>query len=1075
MTHPSDLLAGAQIPAGLGFATVLPDIDFETYSEAGCVYDFAAQKWTGPPGAAKGKKGLPIVGVAVYVTHPSTEVLSLAYNLKDGTGAHRWRPGLPVPADLAAHVERGGLLEAWNSAFEWWMWNYVCVPRYGFPVLRIEQCRCAQAKARASGYPGALAKAGDVMRLSKPKDAAGEALIKKLTMPRNPTKGDVRLRWTRDTAPADFEAFDAYNDQDIVAEAEASSRCPDLTGEELEYWLVDQRINRRGVQVDVESLQACCVIVEKCLAQYDAELCQLTGGAVERASQLERLKGWLAGQGVVCGSGPGAMDEDAITAMLERIPLEKVAARRALQLRQAVGSASVKKVFAMRNQVSPWGRLHDLFNYHGARTGRPTGEGPQPTNLPKAGPKVRKCECGHHTGAHLAACAWCGAVFPEGQKAAEWGPDAMEDVLHVIKSGDLALVERAYADAMLCVSGCLRGLFVAAPGHDLIASDFSSIEGVVTACLAGEDWRVEMFATHGKAYELSVSKIAGVPFAEIMAHAGYDDVERPEWWKHRARKGDHHPLRQTIGKVAELSSGFGGWINAWKRFGADAFMGDDEIKKAILAWRDASPAIVEFWGGQERRVGWERVPEMFGLEGAAVSAVLTPGQWFHVMRRDGSHSGVSYICHNNALYCWLPSGRALTYHAPRLSANTRGFGGEYSLSFEGYNTNPQQGPVGWVRIDTYSGKLCISEGTPVLTRRGWVRIEHVTRLDHVWDGEDWVQCEGNVFNGVRPVIEAYGAFMTPDHLVLTEEGWRDASSSKRYNRAACRLPDGIGVLWNGREVVHMEGGLRLRQGNNDGRERIAKASETGNYGFVRMPEESHAPQEEDNPRHEPASGLRRVAVNEKPLPSSITCGLAKLRRAGDYCLRGMARFLSCVLGGYVGRVCARAGDRSEGQQRGVLQRELPMGDLSDSSQKQTHQRSRCGENGSADFRRNGSLPLDNVLPNKARVFDLVNCGPRHRFVILAGGAPLIVHNCENVVQAVARDIQRYAKINLEKAGYPVVLHVYDEDVVEVPQGACSVEEVERIMGTMPPWATYKGKPWPIRAAGGWRGYRYRKE
>lgn len=788
MTHPSDLLAGAQIPAGLGFATVLPDLDFETYSEAGCVYDFAGQKWTGPPGAAKGKKGLPIVGVAVYATHPSTEVLSLAYNLKDGTGPHRWRPGLPVPADLAAHVERGGLLEAWNSAFEWWMWNYVCVPRYGFPVLRIEQCRCAQAKARASGYPGALAKAGEVMRLSKPKDAAGEALIKKLTMPRNPTKGDVRLRWTRDTAPADFEAFDAYNDQDIVAEAEASSRCPDLTGEELEYWLVDQRINRRGVQVDVESLHACCVIVEKCLAQYDAELCQLTGGAVERASQLERLKGWLAGQGVVCGSGPGAMDEDAITAMLERIPLEKVAARRALQLRQAVGSASVKKVFAMRNQVSPWGRLHDLFNYHGARTGRPTGEGPQPTNLPKAGPKVRKCGCGRHTGAHLAACAWCGAVFPEGQKAAEWGPDAMEDVLHVIKSGDLALVERAYADAMLCVSGCLRGLFVAAPGHDLIASDFSSIEGVVTACLAGEDWRVEMFATHGKAYELSVSKIAGVPFAEIMAHAGYDDVERPEWWKHRARKGDHHPLRQTIGKVAELSSGFGGWINAWKRFGADAFMSDDEIKKAILAWRDASPAIVEFWGGQERRVGWERVPEMFGLEGAAVSAVLAPGQWFHVMRRDGSHSGVSYICHNNALYCWLPSGRALTYHAPRLSANTRGFGGQYSLSFEGYNTNPQQGPVGWVRIDTYSGKLC-----------------------------------------------------------------------------------------------------------------------------------------------------------------------------------------------------------------------------------------------------------------------------------------------ENVVQAVARDIQRYAKINLEKAGYPVVLHVYDEDVVEVQQGACSVEEVERIMGTMPPWATYKGKPWPIRAAGGWRGYRYRKE
>lgn len=791
MTHPADMRAGTQLPAGLGVATVLPDIDFETYSEAGCIFDYATQKWVGPPGAMKGKKGLPIVGVAVYATHPTTEVLSLAYNLKDGRGPRRWIPGVgcELPPDLVAWILAGGIVEAWNSAFEWWIWNYVCAPKYGFPPLPIEQTRCAMGKARASGYPGALEKAGAVMRLTTPKDEGGKTLLTKLSGPRNPTKGDKRLRLTPADAAEDFEALYKYNDRDIIAEAEASARCPDLTGEELEFWLADQRINRRGVGVDVESLHACAKLVEICLKRYDAELHQLTGGAVERASQLERLKGWLAGQGVFVGSGPGTMDEDAIDALIKTLQPHQALAKRALEIRQAVGSASVKKVFAMRNQLSPWGRLHDLFNYHGARTGRPTGEGPQPTNLPKAGPAVLKCACGRHTGAHLTACAWCGLPFPPGKKKAEWGPDAMEDVLEVIKTGDLSLVERAYADAMLCVSGCLRGLFWAAEGCDLIASDFSSIEGVVTACLAGEDWRVEMFATHGKAYELSVAKITGIPFAEIMAHAGYEDVERPEWWKHRADKTKpHHPMRQTLGKVAELASGFGGWINAWKRFGADAFMNDDEIKKAILAWRDASPAIIELWGGQERRDGWERRPELYGLEGMAISAVLSPGQWFHVMRKDGTHSGVSYICHGDALYCWLPSGRALTYHAPRLSANQRAFGGQYSLSFEGYNTNPQQGPVGWVRMDTYSGKLC-----------------------------------------------------------------------------------------------------------------------------------------------------------------------------------------------------------------------------------------------------------------------------------------------ENVVQAVARDIQRYAIVNLEKAGYPVVLHVYDEDVVEVPHAFGSIEEVERIMGMMPDWATYKGKPWPIRAAGGWRGPRYRKE
>ena len=792
--HPSLLPAGTQLRAGLGVATVLPDHDFETYSEAGMIFDVVTSKWVGPPGAIKGKKGLPVVGAAVYATHPTTEVLSHTYDLKDGHGARLWTPDYGRPHDLIDHVLRGGLLEAWNTAFEWWVWNYVCTRRYGWPALPLEQTRCAMAKARATSYPGALGIAGGIMRLQVQKDPDGDRLLKLFSMPRNPTAKDKRLRWTPADLPADAQKLYSYNRTDIVSEAEASARCPDLTGEELEFWITDQRINRRGVAVDVENLEACARIVELCLQRYDAELCQLTGGAVERASQLERLKGWCASRGFHIHDGKGTMDDDAIDAYLKQIDEARVPAwgpvRRALELRQLVGSASVKKVFAMRNQVSAWGRLHDLFNYHGAHTGRPTGEGPQPTNLPKAGPKVKKCLCGRHSGAHRLSCIWCGMFLPAGAKG-DWGPEAMEDVLEVIRRGDLSLVEAAFGDAMLCVSGCLRGLFVAAQGHDLIASDFSSIEGVVTACLAGEDWRVEMFATHGKAYELSVSKITGIPFAEIMKHAGFDDVESPQWWKNRARKGDHHPLRQTIGKVAELASGFGGWINAWKRFGADAFMDDAEIKTAILAWRDASPAIVELWGGQMRREGYGRSrPERFGLEGAAINAVEFPGQWFHVMRLDGSYSGISYICDpiDDALFCWLPSGRALTYRRPRLEASTRDWAGQWSLTFERYNTNPQYGAVGWVRIDTYSGKLC-----------------------------------------------------------------------------------------------------------------------------------------------------------------------------------------------------------------------------------------------------------------------------------------------ENVVQAVARDIQRYAMINLEKNGYPVVLHVYDEDVVEVPQTFGSIAEVEKIMGTMPPWAVYKGKPWPIRAAGGWRGRRYRKD
>lgn len=791
MTHVSEYPAGTRFAAGLGVSTVLPDLDFETYSAAGYVWLPDTKKWTGPPGAPKNGKGLGVVGVAVYAEHPSTEILSLSYNLKDGRGVRRWRPGMALPYDLIEHVRAHGLLEAWNSGFEWWIWNLVAVPRHGFPPLNIWQLRCAMAKARANGYPGKLAAAGSVMGLQIQKDAGGDALLKLFSMPQTPTKangGRTRIRPEDD--PEKAEKLYSYNDTDIATEAEASAHCPDLEGEELDFWLADQLINRRGVHIDAESLRACAAIVSQCLERFDAELCALTGGQVERASQLERLKGWLSGQGVYMADGPGAMDDDAITARLAKLPPHPPGAyypaRRALELRQLVGSASVKKVFAMNNQLSSWNRLHDLFNYHGARTGRPTGEGPQPTNLPKAGPPVYKCVCGKYHGTHAKICPWCSMpVAP--RKRAEWTAEAVEDCLSVIRTKSLEAVQWFYGDAMLAVSGCLRGLYTAAPGYDLIASDFSAIESVVTAALAGEDWRMDMFHTHGKNYEMAAAQISGIPFAEVMAHAGYD-VNAPEWWTKPAT-GPHHPTRQTLGKVSELASGFGGWVGAWVKFGADAFLNEDEIKKAILAWRAANPAIVEFWGGQERRgERWGmNTPELFGLEGMAIAAVLNPETPYPVMRKDGSHTGITYVQRGDALFCILPSGRAITYRKPRLDANTRGFGGAYSLAYEGWNSNPTAGPMGWVSMSLYGGKLC-----------------------------------------------------------------------------------------------------------------------------------------------------------------------------------------------------------------------------------------------------------------------------------------------ENVVQAVARDIQRRAILNLERAGYAVVLHVYDEDVAEVPENFGSVEGLEALMQAIPEWATYKGRPWPIKAAGGWRGKRYRK-
>lgn len=720
--------------AGLSVATEIADLDFETFSSAGFVWDAPAGKWRGPPNASQGKKGLFVVGAAVYAEHQSTEVLSCWYDLKDGRGRRFWRPGLPNPVDLFAHVLAGGLLEAHNKGFESHIWRKVCAPRYGWPGMPAHQWRCSMAKARAHNLPGGLEMLGGVLRIENQKDKEGARLLEKFSWPRNPTKGDPRHRivpaWTSCATeaiawyashgyevskfPKGWQAIDhadtlglsRYNERDIVAEAEASIRIPDLPPFELRYWQVDQAINERGAYIDGKALHDCIAIVDQCLVKYNAELQALTGGAVDRASELAKLSEWLRAQGVPVGYGRGSTDEEAIDKLLD-LPNLPPQGRRALEIRKAAGSASVKKVFAMRNQLTAASRLHDLFSFHGARTGRPTGNGPQPTNLPSGGPKVFKCLCGRHHGAHTTVCPWCKLPGAPSREPAEWSWEAAADALEVIAHQRLDLVETVFGHALATVGGCLRGLYCAAPGHDLICSDYSAIEAVILAFLAREQWRMDVFNTHGKIYETSASKAFGVPLEE------FDRV--------KAETGQHHHLRKK-GKGLELSGGYQGWIGAAKQFGVPGT--DDEIKRDILKWRAASPSIEWLWGGQTQgkangplansgRVPlstnwkgepdrWDDRPFYFGVEGAAVLAVLNAGTVQPVINLDGQGCGVSYLMTGDKLYCQLPSGRVITYHSPSLRAGDRG---GYSLSFWGYNTNPKNGPIGWIQMDTWGGRL----------------------------------------------------------------------------------------------------------------------------------------------------------------------------------------------------------------------------------------------------------------------------------------------------------------------------------------------------------------------------------
>ncbi len=367
-----------------------PAIDFETYSSAGHCWDAEAQKWRAPPGARE--KGLSAVGAPVYSEHPSTEVLTVSYDLCDGAGVRRWRPGqkaarvvhckrepydvycgrpeplgnqfeigrdgdratviakhrtwlladwsrvaacrrlvgktlgcwcapeachcdtyaefAALPWDLFDYILRPGAeLESHNAMFERLIWTNVCVPRYGWPPLPALVQRCSMATARTNAYPGKLENLGEVLRLDARKDAEGKRLLKKFSVPRDPTKKDPRLRIRPEDDPEDFERLCQYCDQDVRTEQEASSKLVQMSPSELAAWQLNQAINWRGLRIDRAGVRDCIAVLEACMDRYGAECRELTGGIAP--SQVQALVGWVAGR-MSTARTPGPLVVDQI-------------------------------------------------------------------------------------------------------------------------------------------------------------------------------------------------------------------------------------------------------------------------------------------------------------------------------------------------------------------------------------------------------------------------------------------------------------------------------------------------------------------------------------------------------------------------------------------------------------------------------------------------------------------------------------------------------------------------------------------------------------------------------------------
>lgn len=1091
----TDLRYGDTLVAGLGVSTILAEMDYETYSEAGFYWDNDAGKWLGPPGAPgsdRDDKGLPVVGAANYVKHPTCEVNRCAYDLKDGRGRRRWRPGQPNPQDLFDFVARGGIVEAFNAPFERWVWSEVCEKRYGWPPCPpIEQWRCAVAKCRAHALPGSLGDVGKVLDVDVKKDDEGTRLIKKFTMPQKPTRLDPRTRHDLldtqqdvdetlallldrpDLKPADVRKirervaediadsarFADYNETDIEAEAHVSALVPDLSPDELTFWIDDQRINRRGVQIDVKAMHDCCAVLDQAIVKYGIEMRQLTGCA---PTEVSKIIGWLRAFGVHTDS----LDEEAVEGLLKQRAVLPAPVVRALEIRAAVGSASVKKVYSMRARVTAEGRLHDMYLFHGAHTGRPTGDGVQSTNLPKAGPMVYRCECGRWHGSHTMTCPWCNRLTIRGPKAAEeWNPPAVKDALAVIATRRLDVVEHYFGPALKTIAGCLRGLFIAKPGHVLVSSDFTAIEGVVVACLAGEQWRIDAYANDEPMYLLSAERMFGVSVAEMKEYAKVH--------------GKHHPLRQK-GKGGELACLAGdarvltrrgyvplldvelsdqlwdgeGWVNhagvvtrglrETVDLGGLRMTPDHQVLCGTF-WREAGRLVshgstrrqalatgsvnLPFWAWPSpattraswfsARVARRRTPSSSQVFAAGLARDAKPAACAQPRNLAGSAWGITSLSLTKRTasgYCpaFLP--RSLAAAGPAIrSGPTTGVGAS---------------------LFTSSGAKIVRRFWPM-----WSRFKGGTTQALKWIASTWTKVTSQA-------TSASSAAKTTHSTSGPSKRCNDGSTSLRavYDIADAGPRNRFTVLTgDGPIIVHNCGFggwiSSLRQFGVDG---------------------------PDDELKDVVLKWRKASPNVEWFWGGQTKGAADAIRQNAGLIKYADRWDRTPylfgLEGMMVKAIQNPGTecpvlRMDGTPTGISY--LMRGDVL---------YCRVPSGGLLTYHRPRLRPAAQDWRGLSISYEGWNTNPKNgpygwiTKAIYGGRA------CENVVQKVARDIQMNAIHRLEQAGLPVVMHTYDEDVCEVPIGRVTVPEIEAIMTQPLPWT----QGWPIKAAGGWIDDRYCK-
>jgi DNA polymerase len=591
-------------------------------------------------------------GLHKYVQASDFQILLFAYSHDNGpVNTIDLAQGQQLPHELIRDLLNPQVIKhAYNAAFEWY-----CLSKFFYTP--IEQWRCTMLHGLYCGYTAGLAATAIALGLpdDKKKMGIGSALIKTFCVPTKPTaKNGQRTRTHPHHEPEKWQLFKNYCIQDVVTEMEVEKRLSSFPVPEQEQnlWVLDQKINAYGVAVDKELIAGALFCDHMITDELMTEAVKLSG--LNNPKSVKQLSEWLTKE---TGEEITDLTKGNVKELIKTVDSET--AKRMLEIRQEISKTSTKKYVAMREVVGEDGRVRGLLQFYGAnRTGRWAGRLVQVQNLPR---------------------------------------NYLETLNHArdcVSFGKFDALKLIYGNIPDTLSQLIRTAFIPSPGCLFVVSDFSAIEARVIAWLAGEQWRLGVFATHGKIYEASASQMFGVPLGLI-------------------KKGNpEYDLRQK-GKVAELALGYQGSSGALIQMGAlNMGLTEDDLPDIVRRWRLANKRIVDLW---------------YALENAAL-AVMNEGHPVGVRKLILAREA-DYNNGQDFLTITLPSGRKLFYAKPFLSKNDWG---KESVAYKGINQDTKK----WETVNTYGGKLvenvvqaiardCLATTLTNLHNAGYQTVMHI--------------------------------------------------------------------------------------------------------------------------------------------------------------------------------------------------------------------------------------------------------------------------------------------------------------------------------------------------------------